>query len=148
MSGVRRAFLDTNVVVYLLSGDRAKAERAERLIAAGGVVSVQVLNEFVAVARRKARLAWPDIRDVLTAVRATCAVAALTAEVHERALAVAEATNLHIYDATIIAAAAVNRCAVVYSEDLGHNQTIDGVRITNPFQRLFRSRGIRLWPHG
>jgi len=134
MSAARRAFIDTNVVVYLLSGDRAKAERAEKLIAAGGVVSVQVLNEFVAVARRKANLAWPDIRDVLTAVRANCAVAALTTEVHERALTIAETTNLHIYDATIVAAAAVNNCTVVYSEDLSHNQTIDGVRIANPFK--------------
>jgi predicted nucleic acid-binding protein len=133
MSGAKRAFIDTNVVVYLLSGDRAKAERAEKLIAAGGVVSVQVLNEFAAVARRKAGLDWPEIRDVLTAVRANCAVAALTVEVHERALNIAEATNLHIYDATIVAAAAVNNCTVVYSEDLSHNQTIGGVRVTNPF---------------
>ena len=134
MSAARDAFIDTNVIVYLLSGDHAKAERAEKLIAAGGFVSVQVLNEFAAVARRKANLDWPDIRDVLTAVRANCAVAALTTEVHERALDIAEATNLHIYDATIIAAAAVNNCKVVYSEDLNHNQTIAGVRVTNPFK--------------
>lgn len=136
MSGAKRAFIDTNVVVYLLSGDRAKAERAEKLIAAGGVVSVQVLNEFAAVARRKAGLDWPDIREVLTAVRANCVVASLDVEVHERALKIAEATNFHIYDATIVAAAAVNNCTVVYSEDLSHNQTIDGVRITNPFKAL------------
>ncbi len=134
MSGARTAFIDTNVIVYLLSADRAKAERAEKLIAAGGIVSVQVLNEFVAVGRRKAGLDWPDIREVLTAVRANCTVAALTTEVHERALTIAETTNLHIYDATILAAAAVNNCKIVYSEDLSHNQTIDGVRITNPFK--------------
>lgn len=134
MSGAKGAFIDTNVVVYLLSADRAKAERAEKLIAAGGVVSVQVLNEFAAVARRKAGLAWSDIRDVLTAVRANCAVAALTVEVHERALDIAEASSLHIYDATIVATAALNNCQVVYSEDLNHGQTVAGVRITNPFK--------------
>lgn len=134
MSGANDAFIDTNVVVYLLSADRTKAERAEKVIAAGGVVSVQVLNEFTAVARRKVGLDWADIRDVLTAVRANCAVAALTAEVHECALDIAEATNLHIYDATIIAAAAANNCKVLYSEDLSHSQTVAGVRITNPFK--------------
>lgn len=134
MRAAKGAFIDTNVVVYLLSADRAKAERAEQLIAVGGVVSVQVLNEFVAVARRKANLDWPDIRDVLTAVRASCAVAPLTALVHERALDIAETTNLHIYDATIIAAAVESGCKVVYSEDLGRNQAVDGVRITNPFK--------------
>ncbi|MBP6010749.1 MAG: PIN domain-containing protein [Alphaproteobacteria bacterium] len=134
MTAARGAFIDTNVVVYLLSADRVKAERAEKLIAGGGMVSVQVLNEFAAVARRKAKLDWQDIRDVLTAVRANCTVAPLTMEVHERALKIAETTNLHIYDATIIAAAAENNCKTVYSEDLGHNQVIEGVRITNPFK--------------
>ncbi len=134
MSAAKPVFFDTNVVVYLLSADRVKAERAEKLIAAGGVVSVQVLNEFTAVARRKANLDWADIRDVLSAVRANCAVAALTTQVHERAVDIAETTNLHIYDAAIIAAAAESGCKIVYSEDLNHNQTIDGVRVTNPFK--------------
>ena len=46
-------FFDTNVVLYLLSADTAKADRAEELLALGGTISVQVLNEFVAVASRK-----------------------------------------------------------------------------------------------
>jgi predicted nucleic acid-binding protein len=46
-------FFDTNVLLYLLSKDTAKADRAEVLLASGGVVSVQVLNEFASVASRK-----------------------------------------------------------------------------------------------
>jgi predicted nucleic acid-binding protein len=46
-------FLDTNVLLYLLSKDAAKADRAEALLATGGIVSVQVLNEFASVATRK-----------------------------------------------------------------------------------------------
>ena len=41
MSG---SFLDTNVLLYLVSDDTAKADRAEALVALGGTVSVQVLN--------------------------------------------------------------------------------------------------------
>lgn len=134
MSAADRVFIDTNVIVYLLSGGRAKADRAEALIAAGGVVSVQVLNEFVSVARRKLALDWPEVREVLRAVRANCAVAALTAEIHDRALAIAETTGVHIYDATIIAAAGANNCTLLYSEDLTHGQRIDGVLIANPFK--------------
>ena len=48
-----KPFLDTNVVLYLLSADAAKADRAEELLAGGGIISVQVLNEFAAVASRK-----------------------------------------------------------------------------------------------
>jgi predicted nucleic acid-binding protein len=134
MSAADRVFIDTNVIVYLLSADRTKADRAEAVLAAGGVVSVQVLNEFVAVARRKLALDWPDVREVLTAVRANCEVAALTAAIHDRALAIAEAAGLHIYDAAIIAAAAENGCTTLCSEDLSHGQRIDGVRIVNPFR--------------
>src|SRR5215207_8694589 len=64
-------FFDTNVLLYLLSGDRTKADRAEALIGAGGVISVQVLNEFASVASRKLGRQFAEIREILSAVRAT-----------------------------------------------------------------------------
>lgn len=76
------AFLDTNVIVYLLSADTRKADIAEALVAAGGIVSVQVLNEAVAVARRKLALPWAEIRAWLAAVRACCRVVPLTEADH------------------------------------------------------------------
>ena len=51
-------FFDTNVLLYLASGDGAKADRAEAVVAEGGAISVQVLNEAANVARRKMRLSW------------------------------------------------------------------------------------------
>jgi predicted nucleic acid-binding protein len=47
------SFFDTNVLLYLASGDPAKADRAEKPIGAGGPISMQVLNEITNVARRK-----------------------------------------------------------------------------------------------
>ena len=44
------------VVLYRLSADAAKADRAEELLAIGGTISVQVLNQFVVVASRKLRM--------------------------------------------------------------------------------------------
>jgi predicted nucleic acid-binding protein len=67
MSG--KPFLDTNVVLYLLSEDTAKADRAEALLAAGGTVSVQVLNEAVSVMTRKLKMNLDEIREVLAGVR-------------------------------------------------------------------------------
>ena len=46
-------FFDTNVLLYLLSDDATKADRAESLLASGGTISVQVLNEFASVAAGK-----------------------------------------------------------------------------------------------
>jgi predicted nucleic acid-binding protein len=54
------SFFDTNVLVYLASGDPAKADRAEQVVGEGGAISVQVLNELANVARRKMRLSWTD----------------------------------------------------------------------------------------
>ena len=90
-------FFDTNVVLYLLSADTTKADRAEELLAIGGTISVQVLNEFVAVASRKLNMSWTEIREVLAQVRAVCAVESVTIETPERALRIAERTTGFIY---------------------------------------------------
>ena len=128
------AFLDTNVLLYLLSAETDKADRAEKLIAKGGVVSVQVLNEFVAVAMRKAGLTVAESREVLRAVRASCRVAPLEAATHDRALDIAAETRVHVYDATIIAAAQESGCKVLHSEDMQHGQKFGALRISNPFR--------------
>ena len=57
-------FFDTNILVYAQEKG-AKAEKARALLAAGGVLSVQVLNEFAAVARRKLGKAWDEIGEAI-----------------------------------------------------------------------------------
>ena len=127
-------FFDTNVLLYLLSADAAKADRAEALIALGGTVSVQVLNEFVAVAGRKLRLSWAEIREVLAQIRAVCTVVPITVETHERAVRICERYGLSIYDALIVAAALIAGCKTLHSEDMQHGQVIDRqLTIRNPF---------------
>jgi len=127
-------FFDTNVVLYLLSADVAKANRAEELIALGGTLSVQVLNEFVAVASRKLRMPWSEIRDVLSQIRRVCAIEPITLETHDRALHIAERYGLSIYDALIVAAALLAGCKTLHSEDMQDGQVIEGtLRIRNPF---------------
>ena len=130
------AFFDTNVVLYLLAADSAKADRAEELIARGGLISVQVLNEVVAVARRKLGMTWREIREVTTQVREVCAVAPLTVETHERGVQLAERLGLSIYDGMIVASAALSGCSVLYTEDLQDGQVVEGrLLIRNPFAR-------------
>lgn len=127
------AFFDTNVLLYLLSEDAEKAELAEALLAEGGVVSVQVLNEFAAVARRKRAMAFGEIRDVLATVRAVCPVVPLDLETHDLGLDLAERYRFSIYDGLILAAALRAGCHVLYTEDLQHGQTVGDLTIRNPF---------------
>lgn len=133
MSG-NKAFFDTNVVLYLLSEDAKKADRAEALLAAGGVISVQVLNEFASVAKRKLGMSWIEIREVLTQVREICAVQPTSVQVHDHALDIAERYGHSIYDALIVAAALINGADVLYTEDMQDGQVIESaLTIRNPF---------------
>jgi predicted nucleic acid-binding protein len=126
-------FLDTNVLLYLLSPDAAKADRAEALIAAGGVVSVQVLNEFAYVATRKLALSIAEVREILATIRAVCIVKSLDVETHDAGLALAEQHRLSIYDALIVAAALQAGCRVLLTEDMQHGRSFGRLRIRNPF---------------
>lgn len=127
------AFFDTNVLLYLLSDDSAKADRAEELLASGGRVSVQVLNEFASVATRKLAMSMSEVRDILSTVRSVCAVMPLDVETHDLGLDLAERHRFSIYDALIVAAASRAGCTVVYSEDFQDGQAIEGLTIRNPF---------------
>ena len=132
--GAAEPFFDTGVVLYLLSADDEKADRAEDLLADGGAISVQVLNEFVAVATRKLGFSIAEAREALAAVRDVCVTHAVTEESHERGLAVAERYGFALFDSMLIAAALLAGCTTLYSEDLQHRQLIEGrLRIVNPF---------------
>jgi predicted nucleic acid-binding protein len=129
----RPPFVDTNVLLYLISADDAKAGRAEALLAGRIVISVQVLNEFAQVARRKHSLDWAELALSLAGVRHFAEVRPLTIETHERGLALAQRYQLGLYDAMIVAAAIEAGCDSLLSEDFQHGQIIDGMTIRNPF---------------
>jgi predicted nucleic acid-binding protein len=129
------SFLDTNVLLYVASEESKKADRAEEILAAGGTISVQVLNEVVNVARRKMRMSWEDISRFLAAVRNLATVAPLTVETHEVGIALAERYGFATYDAMIVASALLSDCDILWSEDMQHGMAVDGrLRIANPFR--------------
>jgi predicted nucleic acid-binding protein len=132
---VAKSFFDTNILLYLTSAESAKADRAEALLAAGGHISVQVLNEFAAVATRKFAMPWTEVGEILGTVREVCNVEALTLETHDRAREIAARYRYGFYDALIIASALIAGCTLLYSEDLQSGQRIDGkLVIKNPFK--------------
>jgi predicted nucleic acid-binding protein len=133
---VAEVFVDTNVLLYLVSADSRKAGIAEATFAGGNShLSVQVLNEFVAVARKKAGLSWTEIDEALGIVRQVCRVHPLTLETHDAARALARKHRLNIYDASILASALQAGCDVLCSEDFQDGQRFGGVmRVRNPFR--------------
>lgn len=128
-----KPFIDSNIVLYLLSGDAAKADRAEAILQAGGLVSVQVLNEVASVCLRKLKMPWQEVDALLLAVKAACEVLPLTVASHEKAVEVAKRFQLSIYDANIVACALLSGAPVLLSEDMHSGMLIDGLVIQNPF---------------
>ena len=130
-----KPFFDTNVLIYAVAENDPRNTRAEELLASGGMLSVQILNEFVAVARRKILMSWSDVREALDAFRVLCpSPLPLTIEMHEAALKIAERHGYNIYDALVAAAALQAGCTTLYSEDLQDGQIIDQkLTIRNPF---------------
>ena len=129
-----KPFIDSNVVLYLLSGDIAKANRAEALLHAGGIVSVQVLNEVTAVCRRKLRMTWEETDGLLQALTAACDVVPLTLASQQRAVDLAKRYQLSIYDSNIIACALISCASKLLTEDMQGGQQIDTLQIYNPFK--------------
>lgn len=128
-------FFDTNVLLYLLSADATKADRVEETLAAGATISVQVLNEFAAIALRKLGMTVAEVRDALDPIIAICKVLPITVETHKRGLQIAERYRFAVYDALIIAAALDAGCSTLYTEDLQHGQVIaDVLTVRNPFR--------------
>ena len=127
------AFFDTNILLYLLSGDDQRRAVSVEILANGGVISVQVLNEFVAVARGKYALDWDELEAMLDDFRSHFQVESLTPPVQARAVHFARRYRKRIYDANILAVAENAGCSIVYSEDMQHGQAVAGLTIRNPF---------------
>ncbi len=128
-----KAFIDTNVLIYAHTSDE-KSEMARQAILAGGVISVQVLNEFASVLRRKFRLQWAVIADALADVRTVVGpVRPIDIEIHLRALALSRTYGFNFYDSLIVASALAAGCDTLLTEDLQTGQRIEGLTIVDPF---------------
>lgn len=121
-----RVFIDTNVLIYWVD-DSERANTVERLLADGCVVSVQVLNEFANVLRKKRAMPLADIESLCNIVINTCEVYDLGVRTHLTALALMARYNLSLYDANIVAAAGLSGCDILYSVDIP-----DGLNIKCP----------------
>lgn len=131
---VSEQFFDTNVLLYLLSGDNTKADKAEELLSQGGYISVQVLNEIASVTTRKLKMNHAEVREFLSPIRAILQVNPLATETHDLGLQLAERYQVSIYDAMIAASALLAGCKTLLSEDMQDGQVIERtLRVRNPF---------------
>jgi predicted nucleic acid-binding protein len=129
-------FLDTNVLIYAVGKNDPRAAKAETLLASGGIVSVQSLNEFASVARRKLGMPWKEVKEFVDLIYILCPdPVSISLDTHNEAVAIAEKYRYSIYDALIVSAALASGCRTLYSEDLQDRQIINRqLTIRNPFR--------------
>ena len=131
-------FLDTNILVYAFEPDQPdKQARARELISPDmhSVISWQVVQEFIHVARHKFRkpLDSDYLRDLVDLLLAPKCSVHPTSKLWIQALAIQADTQYRFYDSLIVAAAIESGAPVLYSEDLQHGRVIGTLRILNPF---------------
>jgi predicted nucleic acid-binding protein len=132
MSGDR--FFDTNILIYAFAAGDRRGAKAEALVAEGGVIGVQVLNEFTSVARRKLGWECSQVEAALAVIAELLGPARpLTTDIHSQAVKLARISTLSFYDALVIAAASDANCRVLLTEDLQHGRKFGGVTVENPF---------------
>ena len=131
-------FLDANVLLYASSNaaeDKTKRERDQTLmIAAPFTLSAQVLQEYIANALRKKQLGISETNiQAMLELAATATVLPVSLELNLASVQIRRKFQVSHWDATIIAAALELGCTTLYSEDLNHGQSYDGVGVVNPF---------------
>ena len=135
----RRSFLDTNVLIYSVDNvDPARQTAAIEVIerhARGktGVISTQVLQEFYSAATRKLGIQPLEARRIVRDFR-IFDIVQVTPEIIEEGIDCSILNAISFWDALIVASASTARCSEILSEDLSDGQSIQGIRVRNPFR--------------
>jgi predicted nucleic acid-binding protein len=134
-------FLDTNILIYSFDESQpAKRHISLALISQAlqtgkGVISTQVIQEFLNVATRKFHepLKPDDARIYLEKVLSPLCHVFPDIDLYKSALQIVNRTNFSFYDSLILAGAIRAGCSTLYSEDFTSGQQVDQVTIINPY---------------
>ncbi|MBC8507086.1 MAG: PIN domain-containing protein [Anaerolineales bacterium] len=137
-------FIDTNIFVYTFDNN-APAKKAcaidvvqQAINTGSGVISTQVIQEFLNVATRKfaVPMKLEDSKMYLQQVLNPLCQIYPDLELYEACLEIQDETGYSFYDSLIISAAIKGECEILYTEDLQTGQMVRGVEISNPFSEL------------
>jgi len=136
-----RSFFDTNIFVCLFDEDspekKAQAQHLLKKETENGriLLSTQVLQEFYVVVTRKLEVPLPAEKAEEAVGQLMILPLVETGSSHIlKAIRKSITLQLSFWDALIIEAAVSGGASVLYTEDLQHGQTIDNLKILNPFQ--------------
>ncbi|KQC33231.1 hypothetical protein AAU57_07810 [Nonlabens sp. YIK11] len=133
-----RIFVDSNIFIYLLDSKNLQKQRKagsflKSIEEADVQISTQVVKEFCNVMINKFKLSETTVRDSLS-LFSRMSIADTPISLIQKAIQLKYKYQLQFYDSIIVAAALETHCNILYSEDMQHSQSIEGLQIINPFQ--------------
>ena len=134
-----KIFLDSNILVYFVDEHDSKKQKiAEKLIKNSvemktGVLSTQSLQEFYSVVTRKSLCSKEQAKTIVEKFKNTLPITQISVSHILKAIDISIQTQFSFWDSLIVSAAHSSGCVIVYSEDMNHNQFVNGVKIINPF---------------
>lgn len=137
-STIYKSFIDTNILIYALDqADPVKQQKARALLKTlqekeTGVISTQILQEFFVVSTAKLKLKIDLVKKIIITLKNFKTIT-VDLKIIEEAIDCSALNKISFWDALVVTTAKAAGCHSIWSEDLGHGQLIDGVRIINPF---------------
>lgn len=129
-----KSFVDSNVWIYLFDKDQSKKKVSLQLLCEETIISTQVIAENINVCFRKFNLPFDVVENHAMNLIQNCQVALISPATIQSALQISKRYQYRFYDSLILATALENDCPIVYSEDMQHEQVIEGnMTILNPF---------------
>lgn len=128
--------LDTNILIYAFGKeDDTRKQIAKQIIAKCNIISLQVVNETVCVLLKKFKFSPEELEKVVEFAKQKFIISELNINTLDQTLKIYARYGFSFWDSMMVASAINNHCPILYSEDLHHNQIIEGkLQIINPFR--------------
>ena len=133
-----RAFLDSNILIYLYSEDELEKQSIANSLfdKFECVISTQTLNEFCNVCIKKMKKPVAEIIESLNEIKENSILEFIDDKIIEQALLLREKYSYSYFDSLMLSSALKYSCGIIYSEDMQHGQIIENsLKIVNPFKR-------------
>jgi predicted nucleic acid-binding protein len=137
-----KSFIDSNIWIYALIESKEEEAKRDKIIAfleelknkSRILISVQVLNEFHWILKRKYNIDEIEIREKVTnGILKIVSVVPLDLKNYKTAYKIRDNYSFSYWDSLIIASALEKGCDTLYSEDMQHNLVIENkLTIKNP----------------
>jgi len=132
-----KVFIDSNIFIYGYSNNDEvkKAVTIDYLEKYDCITSTQAMNEISNVFIKRYKYDVDRIKNIISEVRNFCDVKLINIDIIKKALDIHKEFNYSYYDCLMLAAAVLNDCKYLFSEDMQDGQKIGDLEIVNIFKR-------------